>query len=461
MEVLERALIERVAELIHRQRMFEHGCRAGVAVSGGADSVCLLEVLRELAPRWRLTLSILHLDHRLRGEESRADADFVRRMAADFGLAFHFRELDVADLARSTGDNLEQAARRARHEFFLELLRSGALDRVATGHTRSDQAETVIFRLLRGSGIAGLAGIWPATEEGVVRPLLGVSRQETREHLRRRGIPWREDSSNRNLALARNRIRQELLPQLARDWNPAIEESLAHLATLAQDEERHAREQIRKLTPEHLIVTPDAVLIRTDALSAMPTALARRLLRRAIELARGQLRRINFNHLEGMLHLALKGEGCGALTLPGSASAADGYRVALPVPGSVQVPGSSSTILLELSENEASSSTRGRPAASGYNESGSHLDWERISGPLELRSARPGDQYQPADEAVRRKLKVLFQRSRVPRWDRCGWPIIAAGDEIVWARRFGAAAGYAASDDTRLILRIRESEAGT
>ncbi len=154
------ACVERVAELIRRHAMFERGQRVGVAVSGGADSVCLLHVLVELAPRWDLRLSVLHLDHRLRGEESRGDAEFVRALAARLGLPFHAEE--AGSLA---GDNLEQAARRARRAFFLRLLADRRLDRVALGHTRSDQAETVLYRFLRGAGTAGLAGMRPVTRE--------------------------------------------------------------------------------------------------------------------------------------------------------------------------------------------------------------------------------------------------------------------------------------------------------
>src|SRR6202040_769349 len=136
-------------------------------------------------------------------------------------------ESDVARLREETGDNLEQAARLSRHNFYLGFLQQGELDRIATGHTRSDQAETVLFRFLRGSGTAGLAGIRPMTTDGFVRPLLTVDRAAVEQFLRDRKIAWREDSTNTNLDFARNRIRRDFLPMLERDWNPAISEMLA------------------------------------------------------------------------------------------------------------------------------------------------------------------------------------------------------------------------------------------
>src|SRR5215831_19836384 len=189
------SLIERVACTISRYRMLEAGQRAGVAVSGGADSVCLLHVLRELAPRWNLHLTVLHLNHKLRGRESDEDADFVRCLAAGLNLPLQIREADL----RNSGDNLEQAAREARRAFFAESMAAHKLDRIATGHTPTDQAETVLFRFLRGAGTAGLAGIRPVTVEGIVRPLLEIERAEIEQFLGERNIAWREDSSNRSL----------------------------------------------------------------------------------------------------------------------------------------------------------------------------------------------------------------------------------------------------------------------
>ncbi len=169
-------MLKRVAEFISRYNMFTHGQSVGVAVSGGADSVCLLHVLLELSSRWALRLTVLHLDHQLRGDESGEDARFVRDLAARLGLESVIQACDVRRLQAQTADNLEQAARRARRRFFLGCLESGLVSRVALGHTRSDQAETVLFRFLRGCGTAGLAGIFPVTREGCVRPLLDVDR---------------------------------------------------------------------------------------------------------------------------------------------------------------------------------------------------------------------------------------------------------------------------------------------
>ena len=183
----------------------------------------------------------------------------------------------------AANDNLEQAGRRARRAFFAQL----AADRVALGHTRDDQAETVLFRLLRGSGLRGLAGIHPVSG-GYIRPLIDVTRAEVEEFLGARGIAWREDSSNLDPRFARNRIRRSLLPQLASEWNPRISESLSHLAGLAQNEESWWRTYIDGLAAGILVPRAGGVELRASALTDLAPAVSRRLVRRAIDAGQGR-----------------------------------------------------------------------------------------------------------------------------------------------------------------------------
>jgi tRNA(Ile)-lysidine synthase len=456
-------LLSAVAGTIRRYRMFEPGQHAGVAVSGGADSVCLLHVLRELAPRWDLRLTVLHLNHGLRGEESREDEQFVRALAAGLDLEARVRTVDVA----AAPDNLEQAARHARLAFFREQLASGDMARVATGHTRNDQAETVLFRFLRGSGGAGLAAIRPVSAEGMVRPLLAASREEVEQYLRERGIGWREDSTNAGLQFARNRIRHQLLPQLAREWNPAIGETLRRTADWALAEEEYWDSEMARLAAGILGERDGVVIARAEALQSLPLAVARRLVRHALERVRGDLRGVEFAHIAAVLKLAAAPLGYGRAAAPGVAversldwlrfAPAGGrapaeYRVAAPVPGVVRIPGTSLEISLEL----VAGTETFEPAESVYNGGSGCLNWRTLSGSLEIRNWRPGDRYQPRGSTGEEKIKTLFQKARIPRWERRQWPVVTDGSAIVWARRFGPAARVAADPGCALVLRIRE-----
>jgi tRNA(Ile)-lysidine synthase len=465
-------VIARVLATIERFGMFQTSQRVGVAVSGGADSVCLLHVLFELAPRWNLHLHVLHLDHQLRGEESRGDARFVEQLAAQLGLPFSQERVDVSGRAREHSENLEQAARNERRRFFSEFLRAGVLDRIALGHTRSDQAETVLFRFLRGSGTAGLAGIRPVTTEGFVRPLFGVERGEVEEYLRERKIAWRQDSTNASLNLARNRIRHQLLPALQREWNPAIAEILAHTADWALEEETYWDSEVGRLAGQFLMVKPPAVFLRADQLTSLPAAASRRLIRRALEMVKGDLLGVDFAHSASVLKLASQPEGDGRLQVSG----VDVYRsfewirLAPPgldnlenrnfrfpagVPGRVELPCGNSAILLELIENKPVTEL----SDSRYNRAVHYLDWDRISGALEVRNWRPGDQYRPVGHSGAEKVKLLFQQARIPQWERRSWPVLTRMDEIVWVRQFGPAADLAATLDSRVLLKVQETTA--
>jgi tRNA(Ile)-lysidine synthase len=452
-------VLRRITEFIDRHRMFSGAARLGVAVSAGADSVFLLHVLGDLAPRYGLALSVLHVDHGLRGAESRADAEFVRDLAARLQLRLHERRIELP------AGNLEQEARRARLAFFADLITAGEVDRVATGHTRSDQAETVLFRLLRGSAGPGLAGIHPVSAPGLVRPLLEIGREEVRSYLLERGLPWREDSTNRSLDFARNRIRQELLPQLARDWNPSIEDALAHTADWAFEEESREREQTEELAAAHFALQGGAVLVRSELLTSLPRAVSRRLVRYAVEQVKGDARSLGFQHIESVLALAADPEG-GSACLPGLLvrrsfdwvrfavpGRAREWRLAAPVPGSVALPGTDLLISLEIVDK---SETIGLSHSVYNNREMGCLDWNRLPGSRMLRSWQHGDRYQPMGAAGEMKLKDLFQRFRVPIWERDGWPVLEAGDRIVWSRRFGAAAWCAAGPDSQVVLRVRE-----
>lgn len=435
-------MLAKLAEFLTRYSMSGRLIRIGAAVSGGRDSVALLAALRELGQN----VHVVHVNHHLRGAESDLDEEFVRNLAV--GLPFHRVDADV----RGVPGNLEQAARDARRAFFHKLLDDRTVDVVALAHTRDDQAETVLMRLLRGTGLHGLAAMRPMSE-GFIRPLLAVSRKEVEVFAADRKLAWREDSSNVDLGFTRNRIRRVLIPALERDYNPALREGLAQLADTAGAEEDWWNSHIAE--PEAVAGTGDGnVLLSVGVLNASHLAVARRQIRRALEMVRGDLRQIEFDHVEAIRSLGLRRQGHGRIALPGIVATRSfgeillsriqaeirPYRFPVVPGGTYRPPG----VSLELVEPVDHVKVK------------ADLAWDIAAAALHIRSFEAGDAYQPAGEQRQRKLKDLFQRARIPSWKRAGWPVIESGGRIVWTRQFGPAADVAAAADSKTVLRIRE-----
>lgn len=382
------------------------GQSLGVAVSGGADSVFLLHALRRCHDG---PLVVLHVNHGLRGPDSDADEAFVRQLADD--LPF------LSAPSQPVSGNLEQHCRRERLRLFAAWIATGQVQRVATGHTASDQAETLLLRLLRGTGPTGLRGILPATRAGLVRPLLALSRSAIRSYLTENHLPWREDASNASPRFLRNRVRAELLPLLT-TLSPAIETHLGRLADTVRLEEEYWQAQL----------PPPADVLDVNSLRQSPPALRRRILRQSIALAKGDLQRIEKQHLDEVERLVLQPAGDGAVTLPGLTvtRSLDWLRLAGPAAPEYRY---TEKVLLDL-------------------------DGDRLQGPLRVRAWQPGDRFQPEGHAEPLLVKNLFQTARIPLWQRKNWPIITDGVNVVWVYRFGTDAKLVASGNTRNILRI-------
>ncbi|MEZ5401957.1 MAG: tRNA lysidine(34) synthetase TilS [Bryobacteraceae bacterium] len=446
-------MLERVAETISRYSMFPLGARVGVGLSGGPDSTALLRALIALAPRWNLHLTVLHINHGLRGAESDADEQFVRATAAEFGLPC------VATRGEPPSSNIEEHARHARYAFFAKAAREHALDRVATGHTLDDQAETVLFRLLRGAGATGLSGIHPLTAEGVARPLIDVRRAEVLAWLREIGQPWREDSSNTDRAFRRNRIRLDLLPAL-RSWNPRIDEALAHSATLAAEDDAHLAALAVEAFGQISSPWRGGVVLNTAAVQAQPGAIAGRVLRLAIAAVRGDLRRIEWKHLRRLEEM-LAGQGRQSAALPGLRAVHSLGRLLLIRPAGLhfeyRYEGPEAAGWHELPGRRLHVGNRADTRLeSGYNKGGARTDRVRVYGAWELRNWRPGDRYQPAGSTEPVKLRDLFQLARIPSWERPSWPIISDEGTVVWAGRFGPAADASPSRNGNGWLEVTE-----
>ena len=461
-------MLKQVRKTITRYSMLPAGASVGVAVSGGADSVCLLLVLVELAKEFAVSLSVVHFNHKLRGADSDADEQFVRDLAARLDLPLFCEQATEVFGA----GNLEQLARNARYRFFRKLMEGGQIDRIAVGHTRDDQAETVLFRILRGAGSAGIAGIYPVSPPvptaQIIRPLLAVQRPEVESFLNSRGAVWRYDESNQDQRFARNRIRHSLLPELEQNWNPQLRTSLARWADLAFEEERWWRGEMAAILERLCRTWRGGLEINAGSLTGLPLAVSRRLVRAMVEQVKGDLRRFEFEHIESVLGMAGPSSGRCSLHLPDVrvtrscgqllVSRVDPLTfktapVSITAPGKFLAP-DGSYLWIEACEPEG----QGTPLSDGGKNGvtlgstlgvrlGVTLKAAVWSGPdsagLILRGWRPGDRYQPQGRSMEHDLKDMFQGAKIPSWRRPFWPIVTYGGSIAWAKQFGAAREFA------------------
>ncbi len=285
-----------------------------VAVSGGADSTALLDALA----RWKGNLCAAHLNHQLRAEESNADEAFVCSLTRALEIKTIIERKDISVAAE--GKNIEAVARQIRYDFLLKAAQTSQAKFIFTGHSRDDQIETLLMRLLRGTGAAGLHGIHQdrnlSEEIKLLRPMLNISRVEILAHCEHYNLEFRTDSSNDSLDFTRNRIRHELIPELNK-YNPFFGEALVQTAEQISADDDYLQTEVEKIFPG--LVSENALLIAP--LIALPTALRRRVIREWIKKNRGDLRRIGFVHLVSIETLALEGEGNSYVELP------DGWKV--------------------------------------------------------------------------------------------------------------------------------------
>ena len=447
-------MLQKLLQYIRERNLLPAGERVGIAVSGGADSVALLRAMLALREELGIVLSVVHFNHGIRGAESDADAEFVARLAKQNRVQLHQASGDVPFYAKKWKLSTEAAARRLRYDLFKAVIAAGGADKIATAHTRDDQAETVLMRVLRGAGTRGIGGIHPVLKldkGSIIRPMLDISRPEVEAFLKSLGQDWREDSTNKDVAYSRNRVRYELLPILERDYNPNIREVLSEAAEVAREEDAFWDGLVENIAKDAVETDEGASLLRLDG---KPVAVQRRVLRRAADELGLQL---DFQHGEQVLGLLEKAKGTeielpggwlavkraeGIWVGPAEDVAPESYRFEVTVPSETLIAPVRTLVRLTL-VHQASDAQRYNPA--------SLLNAEKLTQPLVLRNWQPGDRMRPLHRGSEEKLKRLFQEKKVPQESRALWPVLLSGDQVIWAREFGVAAEFAAPEGTQAV----------
>jgi tRNA(Ile)-lysidine synthase len=460
-----------VAAWVVRQHLLGGVRRLGLAVSGGADSVALLRLLLPLCRSAGVEPVVLHFDHQLRGAASAADARFVGRLAQRLGVASQLGRADVPPAPPAGGapapvarPSVEMAARDARQAFFRAAARTARLDAIATGHTADDVAETLLLRLARGSGATGLSGLRPAhAVAGVcyVRPLLACTHQALCDWLRGQRQVWREDASNGDESIPRNRVRRVVLPWLEQHWTPALRPMLVQSAAILRDEdallETLTRQELARITLP-AAEGPPALHVPAGWSAAVPMALQRRVLRQWL-LQAGGAAAAGWAEVEALgAHLAAP-RAAWQLSLPGGArvQAADGLlhwvrpgqtakagdaadagpAQHLPLPGTVVVAG------VHVVATRSRGIVRSRGVV-GMLPAVCSLDAAALRGKtVQVRTRRPGDRIAPLGMTGSKTLQDLFVDAKLPAAARARLPVLVVDDEVIWVPGYRVARAYA------------------
>ena len=456
-------LLQTLLASVRKQGTIVAGVRVLAACSGGPDSVALVALLLKLREEMPLEIHVAHFNHRLR-DEAGEDERFVRALARRWTLPFVSESADVRSHAAKKKLNLEEAGRDLRYDFLRRAAAGAGATKIATGHTMTDQAETVLMRLMRGTGLSGLAGIAPVVAAEpcpVVRPLLGIAGPDLRAWLAAEGIPYREDPSNLDRRFLRNRIRAELLPELGRRYEPRIVAHLARLAGIAREEDELLSAFVGELADEFIIRKGREASLDLKTLPLFLPALARRVVREYLRELQGDLRDISSEDVGSLLSLGegkelplrkglvLRREG-GWVGLRKDRTPPKAYEILWDGRGEVVI--AAAGMAFRGTRREAAA---GRSSFKNDDRTGACLDAARLEFPLVIRNRRPGDLYRPLGAPGRKKLKEILRAKGVPVAGRDRLPVFLSRGEIVWSPGLPVGEKYKVTGTTTSVFSIR------
>ena len=448
--------VTRFHETIARYNLIQPKDHIIIGVSGGPDSTCLAVVLHDCIEKWDLTLHLAHLNYGTRGHESESDELFVRKLAQDLNLDVSIKRATPDDLANPEQESFQVRARTVRYRFFERVAQQRGADKIATGHTADDQAETVLLWALRGTGLTGLGGIPVRRCQRIIRPLITLTRTDVLACLDAKHLTFQTDSTNEDPAYLRNRVRHDLIPVL-QTYNPRIRQTLSHLAEIVSEDEKVLSTLTRQIFKDILVPSQDTQESQSCHISRsrfldLPRALQRRCIRRVVAFIKGDTRRLTFAHIEAAIAYIT------AFSRPSAAYECAGITVSHHCHDVIAMTKSSERLQLPLWEaqhlfvpaeiklhaigcrirtwressflDDAPASRSGLPA---YDPMIAHFDEDTFGLPLTVRPWQDGDVFCPSGMGgKRKKLQDYFVDTKVPKRMRRQIPLIVAPEGILW-----------------------------
>lgn len=457
-------MIDRVLNTIRNNKMFNVGDKVVVAISGGPDSICLLHVLHAIKDELGIDLVAAHINHCLRGDEANEDEEYVKAFCKSLGIRCFVKRENIEKVSMENKISTEMAGREVRYAFFEEILTKVQGNKVAIAHNSNDQAETVLMRIMRGTGLEGLVGIKAVRDKVFVRPIIDISRKEIEEYCKENNLNPRIDKSNLETIYTRNKVRLELIPYIEKNFNPHIIETLNKFSSSMKDDS----EYITKISIEKYNIycknREDKVIIDKSAFKEHISILSR-IIRMALKEIKGNLYNLEKKHIEEVIYIQ-KGNTGRTIMLP------EGIRV-LNNYGNISLYSEQhkSTkdihqreyILKVDSENKLNEiglsihlKVINAQSIEELNKKNSikYFDYDKIIGKIKLRYRKIGDKFMPFGMKGSKKLKDLFIDLKIPKDERDDIPLILFGEEIAWIVGYRISEKFKIDKNTKNILQI-------
>jgi len=449
-------LFLKVEKAIKKFSLFNKRDRIVVACSGGADSVSLFHVLRQIKDKWDLDLLVGHFNHKLRREADK-DQNFVADLASNYSLPFYAESGDVKAYAQNNNMNLEEAGRELRYQFLKKIARKKGAAKIATGHTMTDQAETVLMRILRGTGPRGLGGMRPKTKEGIVRPLILVKREEVQKCMKEGNFNYRVDESNFDMSFLRNKIRHRLIPYLKNNFTPHIVDHLSRLAFIIQEEDLFLQNISKEKEELTELKIRGQIRLDMDFLQTLSPALQGRVVREYLTKIRGDLRGISYKDIQSIIDLKRGKEFHLEKDLfLNNKSGLVGIKEESPEYRYEYLWSGEKPLVIQ----EAGLTVKGTQINMDLfsrdfdNRKKVFLDSSQLKFPLKVRNRKAGDRYRPFGAPGKQKLKELMRAHRMPGRFRDKKPVFLSKDEIVWVQGLPVSERYRVKNSTKNIFKI-------
>lgn len=455
-------LLEKVLSFIKENSMFDNGDRVIVAFSGGPDSTCLLYVLNELKEELGITLIGAHINHCLRGEESDKDEEYAKKVCDSLNIAFYSNKVDIHRISKEKNISCEMAGREARYEFFEELMVKLNASKVALAHNANDQAETILMRIMRGTGIEGMIGIKPVRDKIYVRPILHLTRKEIERYCKVNSISPRIDKTNLENFYARNKVRLDLIPYIEENFNKDIIKTLNRLSDTVKKDNDYLESVSAKECKKYCEIGERKVIINKKAFLNHEAILSR-IVRGALLAVNSSLYNFEKIHISSIIELQKHDTGK-TIMLPQNIIVENCYgnihiyigvkstetnnnQYPLKVDEKNLIDHLDRVVELEVMRKSQFIEVK----ASDYTK---YFDYDKLEKPIILRYRKEGDSFMPLGMTGNKKLKDLFMDLKVPKIKRNEIPLVCFGDDIGWVVGYRVSEKFKISKDTKSVLKI-------